>query len=96
LKHATPYLRDFIITLLDTGCRKGELLNLRWRDVRLDKRPEIVLQAQATKTNTMRVVPVSKRVKAILEMRRHGPDGKELGPDCYVFGNEIGERRANV
>jgi integrase len=25
-------------------------------------------------------------------MRKHGPDGKALPPDAYVFGNEIGER----
>jgi integrase len=95
LKHATPYLRDFMLTLLDTGCRKGELLNLQWKDVRMDDNL-IVLQAHATKSNTMRVVPVSKRVKAILEMRRCGPDGEDLGADCYVFGNETGERRGNV
>ena len=56
----------------------------------------IVLQASATKTNTMRVVPVSQRVTAILEMRRCGPDGQPLGPDAYVFGTETGERRKNV
>ena len=27
----------------------------------------------------------------ILERRRVGPDGNELGPECYVFGNETGE-----
>lgn len=95
LAHATPYLRDLIIALLDTGCRKGELMNLRWKDVRMDDNL-IVLQAESTKSNTMRVVPVSTRVKAILEMRRHGPDSVVLGPDDYVFGTETGERRKNV
>ena len=95
LVNATAYLRHLIIALLDTGCRLGELLGLRWRDVRLDDHL-IVLQASATKTNTMRVVPVSQRVTAILEMRRLGPDGEPLGSDAYVFGNEVGERRKNV
>ena len=95
LANATAYLRHLIIALLDTGCRLGELLGLRWRDVRLDDHL-IVLQASATKTNTMRVVPVSQRVTAILEMRRCGPDGQPLGPDAYVFGTETGERRKNV
>ena len=95
MKHASLYTQQLVKTLLDTGCRVGELLHLCWRDVRLEDNL-IVLQAQATKTNTMRVVPVSKRVKAILEMRRHGPDGKELGPDGYVFGTETGERRKSV
>lgn len=95
LAHATPYLRDLIIALLDTGCRKGELLSLRWKDVRMDD-GLIVLQAGSTKTNTMRVVPLSKRVKAVLAMRRHGPDGKPLSAECYVFGTEVGERRKSV
>jgi integrase len=56
----------------------------------------IVLQAEATKTNTVRGVPISTRLKGILEMRRTGPDGKELPSDAYVFGTETGERRRNV
>ena len=96
LVNATAYLRHLIIALLDTGCRLGELLGLRWRDVRLDDHL-IVLQASATKTNAMRVVPVSQRVTAILEMRRlWSRTGEPLGSDAYVFGNEVGERRKNV
>ena len=95
LKHADSYIHDLIIGLLDTGCRRGELLGLRWKDVRL-KDGVIVLRAEATKTNTTRAVPISQRLKAILEMRRHGPDGKELGPDAYVFGTETGERRRDT
>lgn len=95
LKVADPYLRDLLIGLLDTGCRKGELLNLRWKDVRLQD-GIIVLQAEATKTNTARAVPISTRLKAVLEMRRTGPDGKDLPADAFVFGTETGERRRNV
>jgi integrase len=95
LKHADSYIHDLIIGLLDTGCRRGELLGLRWKDVRL-KDGVIVLRAEATKTNTTRAVPISQRLKAILEMRRHGPDGKELAPDAYVFGTETGERRRDT
>ena len=64
LANATPYLRQLITALLETGCRLGELLNLRWKDVSLDD-GLIVLQEQATKTHTVRLVPVSQRVKAI-------------------------------
>lgn len=31
LKHAGPFIRDLATALIDTGCRKGELLNLRWK-----------------------------------------------------------------
>jgi integrase len=33
---------------------------------------------------------------AILSMRRHAPDGKELPPSAYVFGNAVGERIGSV
>jgi integrase len=88
-------LRDLLIGLIDTGCRKGELLNLRWKDVRLED-GIIILQAEATKTNTARAVPISTRLKAVLEMRRTGPDGEELPADAFVFGTETGERRRSV
>lgn len=29
-------------------------------------------------------------------MRRHGPDGKELAPETFVFGNEVGEQVACI
>jgi integrase len=44
-----------------------------------------------TKTYTDRRVPVSANLRAVLSMRRTAPDGRELGPDRHVFGNEVGE-----
>ena len=56
----------------------------------------IDLPADKTKTNEPRQVPVTPRLRAILEYRRTGPDGKEHGPDAYGFGNEVGERVGRV
>lgn len=39
-----------------------------------------------------RIIPITSRLKSILEMRRLGPEGKEFGPAAYAFGNEVGER----
>ena len=36
LDHADSHLRALIIAALETACRKGELLELRWRDVKWD------------------------------------------------------------
>ena len=36
-------------------------------------------------------MPISTRLRGILDMRRCGPDGQELPPTAYVFGNEVGE-----
>jgi len=42
----------------------------------------------------MRDVPMSQKLRSILDMRRHAPDGKEHAANTYVFGNEVGERVA--
>jgi integrase len=39
---------------------------------------------------------VSTRLAAVLAMRRHAPDGTELGPDAHPFGNECGEPLASI
>jgi hypothetical protein len=36
------------------------------------------------------VVVISTRLASILEMRRYAPDGREHGPDAYVFADECG------
>ena len=102
LKSAGPHLRDLIIAGIATGCRVGELLALQWKDVRVTTGPKgqtrqsLVLPAGKTKTNTTREVPVGSRLAAVLDMRRHAPDGTRLGPEAYVFGNEVGERIGSV
>jgi hypothetical protein len=35
-------------------------------------------------------------LRAVLEMRRHAPDGREYGLKAYVFGNETGERVTSI
>jgi hypothetical protein len=54
------------------------------------------LPADKTKTTDPRKVPITPRLRAILEYPRTGPDGREHGPDQYVFGNEVGERVGRV
>lgn len=67
---AGPDLRARIEAATETGCRKGERLSLQWRQVRFTPRPEIVLPAHKTKTKRERTVPMSSRLKAILQMRQ--------------------------
>ena len=59
-------------------------------------RPHRYLPAAKTKTKRDRVVPVSTRLMAILEMRRKDPAGEDLPPDAYVFGNALGQRTASI
>jgi integrase len=89
LEHAGPHLQRLIIGALETGCRRGELLGLTWRDVNLDRR-EITLQAASTKTRTGRVMPISARLLAVLQMAQTDPMGEAFGPSAHVFGDSIG------
>ena len=82
---------DTLVTAaLETCCRVGELLTLQWKHVRFDLN-EIRLRAQNTKARRLRILPMSQRLRALLDMRRHDPAGQLLGPDAFVFGNAVGE-----
>jgi integrase len=67
----------------------GELLTLQWRDVSFS-RNEITLRAEKTKDREHRTVPVSTRLRGVLEMVKNDPDGKPFSSLSYVFGNEVG------
>ena len=99
IKAATPHLRALIIAALSTGCRVGELLTLQWGDVQVDERDEfraLMLRAGKTKTATTRIIPVGQRLRAVLEMLRTDPEGHQLPPETFVFGDEIGGRICSV
>jgi integrase len=85
------HLRALVEAALETGCRKGELLSLQWWQVQSEPRAQIYLPATKTKTHADRWIPISSRLKLILDMRRCDPEGKEHPGTAYVFGNEVGQ-----
>lgn len=97
-----PYLRALVEAALETGMRRGELLSLQWNQIeglRVEgstvtwaPRAEIVLPWLKTKTRRDRRIPISTRLKAILEMRRFDPAGQAMPAEAFVFGNEIGQK----
>ena len=89
-------LTPIITALLETGCRIGELLSLQWHQIRFVPRAEIFLPAQKTKAKKDRRVPISSVLRPVLDARRQDPAGDPLPSEAYVFGNEIGERRASI
>jgi integrase len=98
LPRASARLRPIIEAAIETGCRLGELLSLQWEQVKdLDgERPYLYLPAPKTKTKRDRIVPVSSRLKSILELRRLDEAGQQFKGDAYVFGNSIGQRTASI
>lgn len=60
------HLKPLLISLLDTGARKGETLKLQWKDVDFEKRL-ITFQALNTKTLKKRQVAITSRLLVELE-----------------------------
>lgn len=52
--------------------------------------------ASKAKTNEARGIPMTARLRTILEMRQHDPAGEIFGPQAYVFGNSVGERVRSI
>jgi integrase len=95
LEHAGPHLQRLIIGALETGCRRGELLSLTWRDVNLERR-ELTVRAENNKTRTGRVLPISARLAGILELAKTDPAGQTFGADKFVFGDVVGQQVGDV
>lgn len=88
LQFASPQLQRLIIGALETGCRRGELLTLRWADADLHKR-ELTVRAEHAKDREQRILPISSRLAGVLEMARTDPADREYPPTACVFG-ELG------
>jgi integrase len=71
LNAASPRIYRLIVAALETGCRLGELLALRWQDVDLERR-EILVKAENAKDVEDRVLPISTRLEAVLDSPREG------------------------
>ncbi|MGE3511920.1 MAG: site-specific integrase [Vicinamibacterales bacterium] len=91
MEKASPWLQRLIIAALETGCRRGELLSLTWADVSL-QRAQLTLRAERTKSRTMRQIPISDRLLAVLRLIERDPAGNPHPPTAHVFGDAIGRK----
>jgi integrase len=64
LRNAVPYIQDLSRFALNTGLRIGELFDLRWANVDLEKD---VLNVFAAKTQKTRAVPINSEARKVLE-----------------------------
>ena len=91
---ANPWLQRLIITAIETGCRLGELLSLTWGDVDLT-RGEFVVTGDTNKTGQGRALPISPRLRAVLDMLKLDPSGKERPGTISCSGMRSGSREVH-
>jgi integrase len=69
LEAAEPWMRAPMALAACTGCRRGELLKLRWMDVDLDRR---LLTLRETKNNTTRILRIGDAAVQVFASLPHG------------------------
>lgn len=60
----TRYAKRIVIMLLLTGMRAGEVLNLKWQNIRNEK---IILQRTETKQKREKIIPITSGLQKILD-----------------------------
>lgn len=84
-------LKEIVYFAFYTGCRKNEILNLRWTDI--DFKNEMVTigsEAFDTKTKTQRKVPIPKKLLTRLWIRKFTRRKNASKPDSLVFAKPNG------
>lgn len=84
----TDHLTPFVLLALNTGCRRGELFNLRWRDVDLAA-GVLTVRGEGAKSGGTRHIPLSDEAKRVL--RDWPPQAGDL-----VFPAEDGDRLTSL
>lgn len=83
---------DALKLLMFTGCRKMEILSLRWENVRLDEAGAEVIYLVETKNGLPRTVLLNSMAKEVLAARKEKWDEK----NPYVFPTKTGLKVPHV
>ena len=75
LSESPGYLRPVLLTALNTGMRRGEILKLRWNQVDLGKK---IIRVEHTKGGKSRLIPINDVLSRELVKARDNSDGSEL------------------
>jgi integrase len=81
------HIKNIVTVALNTGMRKGEILNLRWQDVDLRNRLIIIRNA---KNNESRTIPINETLHDMFRMLIPTTDGE------YIFANKEGKPFGDV
>ncbi len=75
LHSAAEWERDFLLALLSTGARAGEIFNLTWEDITLERNTLILWTKKRRGGNKeARLTPISPRLRTVLERLKGGSE----------------------
>jgi integrase len=86
----TDYLQPMVLLTLNTGLRRGEILQLRWADVDLLQR-ELIVRGDNAKSGKTRHIPLNGEALTTLQQWRSDSRSAE-----WVFAGNDGERMQAV
>jgi integrase len=86
LKTHSPHLRPLVETALLTGMRRGELLSLKWEQIRNG-----FIYLTETKSGKARQIPINERLADVLREVRRGSQLKSPHVFCDSRGNRFYE-----
>lgn len=107
-KEANPHWLNFFKILYYTGMRKGELINLRWKNVNLKKGEESITVISSddfrTKTGRKRTIPLHRDAIDIIKGQQGvhkqyvfvGQDGEKIHPDKPYRNLKAALKRAGL
>ncbi|MDD5496714.1 MAG: tyrosine-type recombinase/integrase [Candidatus Omnitrophica bacterium] len=72
-----PYMKAVVLTALNTGMRKGEMLALKWTDIDLKNNMVLV---RKTKNNEPKIIPINMVLKRVLVNLREHSSGEVVFP----------------
>jgi len=88
IESSDDYLKPIIITAISTGMRKGEILNLKWKDIDFEHG---FIKLERTKNGETRDVPISSN---LLRTLKGLEESRKIGN--YVFCYEDGRKRSSI
>jgi len=71
------------------------MLSLLWKDIDLKGGAKLPSGLRMRRTGENRHIPISARLRAVLEMATHDPAGERFGPERHAFGDQVGRRLTN-
>ena len=88
INECAEHLQPIVITAVNTGMRKGEILNLKWSDIDLQNRRILI---RKSKNNTSRIIPINQTLYEVFHTI------KKVSKNDYVYvdtnGHPFGDNK---